>query len=116
MPYVQCKAHCGQQIDVFCTEFCTELALGAKIATSWWAGVILHPQKIFQVLAIDKEFATSHVLCPYFHPSIKSGNKEFAELLMGVMQVKYFKNLLARGALREKDFMFFQAYIRESGS
>lgn len=96
--------------------FVTELALGGKIATSWWAGVILHPQKIFQILAIGKEFVTSYILCSYFHPSIKSDNKEFAKLLMGVMQVKYFKNLLAKGSLKKKDFIFFQEYIRESGS
>lgn len=35
---------------------------------------------------------------------------------MGVMQVKYFKNLLARESLKKKDFILFQAYVRESGS
>lgn len=35
---------------------------------------------------------------------------------MGVMRVKYFKNLLARGALKKKDFVLFQVYVRESGS
>lgn len=35
---------------------------------------------------------------------------------MGVMHVKYFKNLLAREALKKKDFVLFQLYVRESGS